>query len=217
MKSKKVFIPTTKTASVSLLGNPETATNFWLVLHGYGQLAEDFQKHFENWNLDKHYFVLPNALNHFYLKSGKGDVGASWMTKYEREKDIIDNNSYLNKVYEQFILPYTKKDQQHFFVVGFSQGAATLIRWLAMQNIRAEKIILWGAVFPPDMEQEKFLVNLKQTEWWYFIGTEDEFISNEEKEKQKQFFQLHKFNIHWIEYKGKHAFNEKILYNTFKL
>lgn len=217
MKSKKVFIPTTKTGSVSLLGNPDIATNFWLVLHGYGQLAENFQKHFENWDLDQHYFVFPNALNYFYLKSGKGEVGASWMTKCERENDISDNNTYLNNVYKQLILPYIKKSQQHFYVIGFSQGAATLIRWLAMENISIEKIILWGAIFPPDMEQEKYLINLKQTEWWYFIGTEDEFISKEEKEKQKQFFQSQKFSIHWIEYEGKHAFNGKLLSDTLKI
>ncbi|GIV26840.1 MAG: esterase [Bacteroidia bacterium] len=215
MKSKKAFISTTKTASISLLGNPETARYFWLVLHGYGQLAENFQKHFSDWNLNEHYIILPNALNYFYLKSGKGDVGASWMTKYEREKDISDNNHYLNQVYEQLILPHKK--QQSFFVIGFSQGAATLIRWLAMENLLPDKIILWGAVFPPDIEQEKYLEKLKQIEWWYFIGTEDEFISNDEKEKQKHFFQSHQFNIHWIEYEGKHAFNEKTLYNTLKL
>ena len=211
MKSEKHFISTLKTAIVVNVGNASTAKNYWLVLHGYGQLAENFQSHFQNFDSQKNYFVIPNALNHFYLKSGKGDVGASWMTKYEREKDILDNNAYLNKVFHQFIKPYLT-NERCFYVLGFSQGAATLIRWLAMEDIKVDKIILWGSVFPPDMENERYIHSLKNFQWMYFIGSQDEFISNEEKEKQKHFFESHQFSIQWIEYEGKHNFNADVLH-----
>jgi predicted esterase len=214
MKSEKHFIGTPKTAIVVNVGNASTAKNYWLVLHGYGQLAENFQSHFQNFDSQKNYFVIPNALNHFYLKSGKGDVGASWMTKYEREKDILDNNAYLNKVFHQFIKPYLNNEQR-FYVLGFSQGAATLIRWLAMEDIKVDKIILWGSVFPPDMENERYIHYLKNFQWMYFIGSQDEFISNEEKEKQKHFFESHQFSIQWIEYEGKHNFNADVLHRYF--
>jgi len=209
MMSKKNFISVSKSACVITQGNPELASNLWIVLHGYGQLAENFQKNFQNFD-ESHYFVFPNALNNFYLKSGRGEVGSSWMTKYEREKDIEDNNNYLNQVYEKFIKPYYF-GEKNFMALGFSQGSATLIRWLAMNNIKVDKLIVWGAVFPPDMNQMNYLKKLKQLEWLYFVGTHDEFISAEEKELQKNFFTENNFNLRWIEYEGKHALMSEVL------
>lgn len=209
MKNETHFIETKKTSAVVTLGNTD-AQNIWLILHGYGQLAEHFQHEFKELDLSNNFFVFPNALNHFYLKAGKGDVGASWMTKYFRENDIQDNNIYLSKVFETFIATKLQSNTK-FITFGFSQGAATLVRWLAMKDVMPHKIILWGAVFPPDMQSETYLKKLKQLEWLYFIGTEDEYISETEKQQQKDFFTHHHFNLQWIEYKGKHAIQSNIL------
>lgn len=214
MKSDAHFLTTEKTGIVITCGNGN-AKNILLVLHGYGQLAETFQNEFSKINLEEYFLVFPTALNHFYLKAGKGDVGASWMTKYFRENDIHNNNVYLSKVYQTFILPKLNPDKK-FNVLGFSQGAATLVRWLAMNNIQPHQIILWGAVFPPDMESEEYLNKLKKLHWLYFIGTDDEFISNEEKQKQMSFFKQNQFNLQWIEYNGKHQLNFNILQNYIK-
>ncbi|RME15846.1 MAG: hypothetical protein D6799_05605 [Bacteroidetes bacterium] len=116
----------------------------------------------------------------------------------------------MNKVYTNFILPY-RHSSVRLNVLGFSQGAATLVRWLSQSNVQVDKLILWGAVFPPDMQKEEHLKILKNYQWYYFIGENDEFISNEEKTNQKKFFKQHAFNIKWIEYKGQHALNTSIL------
>lgn len=209
MTTKIHFISVEKTATVVTSGNTD-ASNIWLILHGYGQHAEHFQKEFSLLDEKDHYCVFPEALHRFYLKSGKGDTGASWMTKYQRETDNSDNNHYLDKVYSHFILPFIDASK-HFIVLGFSQGAASLIRWLAHSNVNVDKIVLWGAVFPPDMQKDEYLKLLTRHQWYYFIGDEDEFISDEEKIRQKIFFEQHKFKIRWIEYKGKHHILPDIL------
>lgn len=208
MKNKTYNFTTKKTTIVLTSGN-DNAQNLWLVLHGYGQHVEEFSKEFTKLESDN-FLVFPEALNTFYLKSGRADTGSSWMTKYRREYDIQDNIHYLNSVYSKFLLSKLT-DNKKFYAFGFSQGAATLVRWLAMNNIKVDKIILWGAVFPPDIHHENYLQKLKQLEWLYFIGTNDEFISNEEKQKQKEFFIHQNFSFQWIEYDGKHAINTDIL------
>ncbi len=208
--SEQHFIHTEKTALITTLGDINEAQTVWIILHGYGQKSKEFYQHFLNFNLKENYFVLPDALNYFYLKSGEGEIGASWMTKYEREKDIEDNNRYLNKVYQHFVQPHIWNGKK-LYVLGFSQGAATLVRWLAMNDINASQVILWGAAFPPDMEQEKYLKKLHSLKWLYFVGTEDEYITIEEKEKMKAFFETHHFNLKWIEYTGKHSLKKNIL------
>lgn len=210
------FIKTEKTAVVTSLGNSNAPETIWLILHGYGQLVENFQRDFQIFDLNKNYFVFPNALNHFYIKGGKGDVGASWMTKYFRENDINDNNQYLDKVYQTFIQPHLK-GKTNFYTLGFSQGAASLVRWLSMQNIQPDNIILWGAVFPPDIEKDIYLQRLKQLNWYYIIGNQDEFISLEERKKQKLFFEQNAFKLQWIEYSGGHFLQSSLLKNIFRI
>lgn len=212
MNSKLHFITVEKTAIVVTKGNPDAGT-IWVALHGYGQHAETFQNKFNIFNCLQNYFVFPDALNRFYLKAGKGDTGASWMTKYYREKDIEDNNKYLNKIYTEFVMPLLNGKKKKLYTLGFSQGAATLIRWLAYSKINPDRVLLWGAVFPPDISHKEHLKKLKSLKWLYFIGTEDEYISKEEKIQQKEFFDKNEFNLEWIEYAGKHDIIPELLIN----
>ncbi|MCX7728169.1 MAG: hypothetical protein N2203_01745 [Bacteroidia bacterium] len=209
MKSEIHIINTPKTSLIVTSGN-QNASKIFLILHGYGQHAQEFLNHFSVFDQSEYFFVLPEALNRFYLKSGKGDTGASWMTKYYREYDIQDNIAYLNQVYDKYVLPIMNSKKQ-LYVLGFSQGAATLVRWLAANNIDTNKVILWGAVFPPDMCEDIYLKKLKQLKWLYFVGTEDEYISNEDKQQQKDFFHKNQFDLQWIEYNGQHQIDANIL------
>lgn len=201
----KHIVSTNKTENIYCYNNPQHAKFLYLLLHGYGQLAENFIEQFlQYFNSNEYYLVAPNALHHFYLKGGYGKIGASWMTSYNRELDIQDNNQYLKKVIDTFILPYYTNDKK-IIVFGFSQGAPTLIRLMASQNYpQITEIVLWGAVFPPDVDIQQSIKNLKDKNWYYVIGSEDEYISEKEKLQQIQFFQDNKFKFNLIEYQGKH-------------
>ena len=68
----------------------------WLVLHGYGQLAEFFIGKFQGFDSSERLFVAPEATNYGYLTGLAGRVGANWMTKHEREIAIENNHRYLD-------------------------------------------------------------------------------------------------------------------------
>ena len=74
----------------------------WYVLHGYGQLAAPFLDDFRAIDDGTRLIVAPEALSRFY----EGDVqarlhkdakvGASWMTREDRDAEIADYVAYLD-------------------------------------------------------------------------------------------------------------------------
>lgn len=212
----KHFVSTTKSEVVVSYGNPHKARFLWIVLHGYGQLAEEFIEHFMHLQEDEHYLVVPNALHHFYLKGGSGKIGSSWMTAYNRELDIHDNNQYLQRVLDTFVIPHYTKDKK-VIIFGFSQGAPTMIRFVASQKCsQITDIVLWGAVFPPDVDIQKNMHNLKDKNWYYVIGDNDEYISEQEKRQQIELLHNNGLNPTIIDYQGKHAIQKDALERLIK-
>lgn len=124
------------------------------VLHGYGQLAEYFIRKFQpvadaGWRI-----IAPEGGHRFYLEGTSGKVGASWMTKEDRLHDITDHVAFLDTLF-RLESPSTR-DQGAKVVLGFSQGVATALRWLALgrQGPSAwEGVIAHSGVIPPDLPE----------------------------------------------------------------
>ena len=94
MEKKKISISRTARYYQSGLISNKTK-NLWFVFHGYGMLAEFFIKKFQ-YLIDKETVVIaPEATSRFYLDGKYERVGSSWITKVEKEDDIIDNLYYL--------------------------------------------------------------------------------------------------------------------------
>ena len=99
-------------------------------------------------------------------------VGATWMTKENRLADIENYVSYLNTLYKNLYLPPTIP----VTVLGFSQGAATISRWIADGKIKLNRMILWSGVFPPDMDFVSAKDILKGIEIVFVYGKKDPFL-----------------------------------------
>ena len=77
------------TAHYYTLGTPgEHVKQFWIVCHGYAQLADEFLENFKLLENDHTLVVAPEGLNHFYRKGFDGPVGANWMTRRHRTVEI---------------------------------------------------------------------------------------------------------------------------------
>jgi len=73
MKVECNYIKKIKTARYYSLGFKEFGIKtIWFVIHGYGQLAQEFLNAFTNLVDDKTMIVAPEALNRFYQKSFSG-------------------------------------------------------------------------------------------------------------------------------------------------
>jgi hypothetical protein len=82
-------ISVTKTARYFLSKNNfEKIDTVMFVLHGYGMPAEKFLEEFKELDTENILIVAPEGLSRFYTKGFYGSIGASWMTKEDREHEI---------------------------------------------------------------------------------------------------------------------------------
>ncbi len=204
--SQKHNITISKTANYYSLGNINKAETIWFVLHGYGYLAKDFIEKFRPIINDKTLVIAPEALSRFYVKGVEGNVGASWMTKENREEEIRDYINYLKQLYA-IILKQASTQTPKINIVGFSQGGATASRWLASGKINCNNFILWASVFPNDMD----LGIINKVNTFFLYGDRDKYVTQERVKKQKILLNQSELTIKTIQYEGKHDIPEEIL------
>ncbi|MFT4680387.1 MAG: putative esterase [Flavobacteriales bacterium] len=167
-----------KTTRYYSLGTVQHLTNtVWFVLHGYGQAAEYFIKHFSALDPEQNVVIAPEGLSRFYIKGLKGRVGASWMTKEDREDEIKDQCEYLNAVAKDAGINL-QNPKQKIVLLGFSQGTSTAVRWLLNSGFKADAIVLWAGSFPHDVEPENIADHLVDGGFHYAYGTQDEFLKD---------------------------------------
>lgn len=206
MKQVDITIP--KTARYFISGTISEKTKYvWFVCHGYAQLANFFLKKFESLNTEEHVIIAPEGLHRFYWEGFGGRVVASWMTKEDRLSDINDYVYFLNEVYSSVL---EQNNNVQVNVLGFSQGAATVCRWIANGKIKVNNLILWAGVFPPDLDFKTSSTFASKMNY-LVIGDEDEFIQANDIEKQVAFLQENKIEHKLVKFKGKHEIQSETL------
>lgn len=201
-------ITTPRTARLAFLGTPDEAvTDVWIVLHGYRQLAPYFLAKFNRAKADHRLIVAPEGLSRFYLP-GHQRVGASWMTKEERLLEIRDQREYLNRVFEWIQSGLSPSIRLH--TLGFSQGMATLWRWLRDGGINPASITVWTGSVPMECPPD-FSERLSQIPVWAFYASEDEFFtiaqSESHLEKVKTFIPHMQVQL----FEGKHDIDRELI------
>lgn len=163
---------TTKTACVYSLGNIENNTaTVWILIHGYAQKGDVFLQSFQELANENILLVAPEALNKFYTKGGYGDVVASWMTRDNRENEIENYVAYIESVVTYF----QQKGFTTFNILGFSQGVATVSRFLKFSSIISfDKVILFAGEIPAEVDYNQ-LSNFKKL--FYICGDNDPFFN----------------------------------------
>ena len=100
----KNYLDVTKRAKYYQIGNANSSIKkVWMVFHGYAMLSEFFIKKFNVLDDGETLIIAPEALNRFYITENFSRVGASWMTKEDRENDIIENNRYIESLYQNIV------------------------------------------------------------------------------------------------------------------
>jgi predicted esterase len=185
----------------------------WLVLHGYGQLAEFFVRKFKPFFSPDRLFVAPEGTNHSYLEGFRGRVGANWMTSHERETAIANNQRFLDTLLETIVEKYPVRPS--IKVLGFSQGAATATRWAAHWGGKIDALVLWAGGFAVDLNLDQARNSLSETRLVVALGDQDELISEENLQKQEDLISSLNLTVERLSYAGGHELNlatlEKII------
>ena len=163
------------------LGEPGPAiTDLWFACHGYGQLAAEFAKEFECIEAPDRLIVVPEALSRFYGPAGTGfhaadaKIGATWMTREDRDNEIIDYVNYLDLLYEK-VVRGLDRSKLRINVLGFSQGGATANRWLTRGKAKADRMIMWGSLLASDADLNAAAEFFRNVELTIVYGVRDQF------------------------------------------
>jgi predicted esterase len=191
----------------------QTTTAIWMIFHGYGQLADEFKEHFRHLDAEKHVMILPQGLSKFYLKGIDNKVGASWMTAHDREQDIQNYCAYLQAIYMAEVSPYREKFT--FNLLGFSQGAHTVSRWIYRENITFDKLILWGASLAHEIDWKIVASHFSGGSNILVIGDQDKYINEDALEKLRHRYHTIGLNYDLIRYHGGHDIYPEVLEKLF--
>lgn len=138
--------------------------------HGYGESAD---RHLEElrripgasrWTL-----CAVQALHPFYNRAG--EVIASWMTRLQRERAILDNLLYVTSVVAE--VKRELRCSEGLVYLGFSQGAAMAYRAAAGSGHACQGVIVLGGDVPPELEERDLgsfpsvLLGRGSSEEWY--------------------------------------------------
>lgn len=212
MESHAITVP--RTARYFTLGTPSPQIRyFWLVCHGYGQLAGQFIRKFESILDDTTFVLAPEGLSRFYWQGVSGDVGASWMTKEDRLSEIEDYANYLSALYERYTsqLPSDVK----IILMGFSQGCATQIRWMANRLPHFHHLLLWAGALPEDIDYHPHHGYFEGKNIDFFYGANDSYLTPERIEAHRQIIVQSGLKVQMHTFDGQHEVDREALREWF--
>ena len=201
-----------RTARYQQLGDLSARTRrVWFVCHGYGQLAAYFVRHFAFLGEDRDDTVViaPEGLSRFYLQGNGGRVGASWMTRDDRLSEIDDHVHFLNQL-ATLVLEQCPAEVE-ITVLGFSQGTATVSRWLARALFRPAHLILWAGSFPDDIPADVAELLLRGLRVSLVIGSDDQYLTLAQVRQQQQELQQFGAVAEVLPFVGRHELNRPLL------
>jgi predicted esterase len=198
-----------RTARCYALGEASAQTReVWILCHGYGQLARYFLEHFRPLARADRWLVAPEGLSRFYLKGTQGRVGASWMTKEDRLQEIADQVAYLNQLWQSLHDQLNQAQQVRWVLLGFSQGAATIWRWVNEGRIHPDAMVLWSGMVPQEYQRLRHLADIRVAS---VLGTADPYLDPERKQAFQQVLSEAQLSYQHFEFEGGHEIDPTTL------
>ncbi len=204
-----------RTARYFTLGSSSRGVaEVWFLCHGYGQLAARFLEKLRVLDDGRRYLVAPEGLSRFYLSESPAErrVGASWMTREDRLAEIDDYVPYLDAVSAD-VFRSLDRVRVTVHALGYSQGAATVSRWVAMGKAKIDRLTLWGGEFPPDLDLtvDTVVSRLQAAHLTLVYGRSDEYITPKVVQAVTTRLRQHGIPYQEIPFDGGHELNEAVL------
>lgn len=175
-----------RTARYFTRGDIGTARSVWYSCHGYGQLASAFLGYVSTAATDARLLVAPEALSRFYHEDGRGPIGASWMTREDRENEIADYVRFLDAI-DRDLCPRLPTGHRRF-MLGFSQGVATVSRWIVRGKVPPSGVILWAGTVAPDLDAGLLGQRLSGKRLALVAGSKDSYVPPEWFDRETERF-----------------------------
>lgn len=198
------FIPATVHGHY-LVAAPEDPGRLLLVgFHGYGEDAAMQLERLQRLpGAETAVLVSVQALHPFYRGRSEA-VGASWMTRFDRERAIEDNIAYAGSVVRQAAAEHRTRGLVY---AGFSQGVAMAFRAAARVGVPCDGVIACGGDVPPELRDAEATV-------WTGMrvlvgrGARDEWYTQEKLDADLELLRRGGAVVDAVVFDGGHEWNE---------
>lgn len=213
MRIASLTVP--RTARYAAFGPaPASAREWWIAIHGYGQLAADFLAQCRALDDGRRLVVAPEALSRYYepgsaITPAEARVGASWMTREDRLSEIADYLRYFDLLVESLGAGMTTLPPIH--VLGFSQGTATASRWVAAGRVPVSRLVCWGGLIAPELDLVSPGAPLRNTRVQLVLGSRDKFATPEDVAREQARLAAAGFSYEGITFEGGHRIDDATL------
>jgi len=213
--SEERHITVKRTARYYVLGEESPdIDDVWFVCHGYGSLASEFIDEFDSIAAPRRLIVAPEALNRYYISTAPefhgpdSKVGATWMTREDREVEIGDYVRYLDDLYTSIM---DRIGVARVTVLGFSQGGATANRWLSRGSSRVDRLVMWGSTLPADADLNEAAEFFRLVDLTLVYGLRDQYASQGMIESYIETLNSHSIPHHVVTFDGGHRMDRDTL------
>lgn len=183
--------------------------NICFVIHGYGQLASDFIKEFDFLDDGNTLIIAPEGLSKFYSKN---NAGASWMTREDRLIEINDYVNFLEKVTDEIKRTYNISESKKY-LLGFSQGVHTAVRFFLNSKTRFDHLILCSSDFPADINFDLLNTKLKSAAMHFLCGINDRIISAKRFSESTDLLKKNNIEFNDVKFEGGHEIDSVSINN----
>ena len=98
------------------------------------------------------------------------------MTREDRLSEIDDYINYLDAVAVQVAADHDLAAAR-VIALGFSQGVATVCRWVERGRTKVNEVVLWAGSMPPDLDLDRPAHPLRALRPVVVVGSEDAYAS----------------------------------------
>lgn len=210
MKQTELEVSYTSVNTYSTLNGHSNATkNIWFAFHGMGYLSRYFVNYFEGLDKQKNYIIAPQAPSKYYQGKRFNYIGASWLTRENTKLETQNVLNFTEAVAEkERVLNQTDK----LIVFGYSQGVSIALRWIALKQVACKAIVIHSGGIPKELTPEHFSFLSKNTPVYLIYGTQDEYITAERIQLEKELaLQLFGNRLEIIPFDGKHKVNTDLI------
>lgn len=211
LKINNHSLKVSRTAHYTTYGELTKKTkHIWFVLHGYGQTSEQLISKFDMLDNKDHFVIAPEGLSKFYWHTNNEPV-ASWMTSKYRYSEIDDFCEYLSQLYSLYCTHVNYSVRINFF--GFSQGCATLWRWMHVRQPRYHTLINWAGWIPEDISYVHLKEYFSDKKNYLIYGDADEYITDDSRKGIDDVIRVNDLKFEIIRFEGSHRIPKDALSN----
>ena len=204
---KSHTLEVTRTARWFHIGeSPKNSNEIIVVLHGYGQHPSYMLNSLQSLEAPGRCICAPEGLSKFYIRGTNGRVGASWMTRDNRQQEIKDQIAYLTFWLKSLEIAETTP----VTLIGFSQGVATAARWSA-HCAEFDTLIFTSGQLPPEWGASPPNLGDRLKEIHIIRPKNDEYYTQDAFKVDVNVLNQFGFHVNRHEPEGTHTLNPKLL------